>query len=330
MRYKITVNNKKYVVSAKDVNSALSALAEFEDGVSPMTYKKLKEEGYTREDWKDWSDEEKFEKSQTGKTNQSNQVEKTAQHTTSSSGSNSQNAEINKSSEAKERWRKAFENDVENRRKNGYEITTDDEVRSVQDQADEAIKTVKNKHIARVLTEYKELVSKEPEYSKQMVDIAKQTDSVLIGYEHRLKTLDSLTDKLNRPGTDASTYELTDTVRYTFEANDAETVTRIMDKLVESGYTVDKFKNTWLLPESVYRGINVKLVSSSGDVIEVQFHTIDDLVIKEYNHANYYEKQRKLPEGTEEYTKYDVLQKEQTKTLKTPNGFDKLKYIIQN
>lgn len=330
MRYKITVNNKKYVVSAKDVNSALSALAEFEDGVSPMTYKKLKEEGYTREDWKDWSDEEKFEKSQTGETNQSKQVEKPTQHTTSSSDPNSQNAEINKSSETKERWRKTFEDEIENRRKNGYEITTTNQIHTVQAKTDKAIKQATNKHVVRVLTEYKKLVEKEPEYSKQMISLAKQCDTVLIGYNFRLKTLKSLKDKINRPGTDASTYELTDTVRYTFQANDAKTVTRIMDKLVESGYTVDKFKNTWLLPESVYRGINVKLVSNTGDVIEVQFHTIDDLVIKEYNHAYYYEKQRELPEGTDEYIKYDDLQKEQTKTLKTPDGFDKLKYPIQN
>lgn len=35
------------------------------DGVSPMTYKKLKELGYSHKDWEKWSDEEKVKKSQT-------------------------------------------------------------------------------------------------------------------------------------------------------------------------------------------------------------------------------------------------------------------------
>ena len=39
------------------------------DGVSPMTYKKLKELGYTSDDWQNWSDDEKFEKSQAKSTN---------------------------------------------------------------------------------------------------------------------------------------------------------------------------------------------------------------------------------------------------------------------
>lgn len=37
------------------------------DGVSPMTYKKLKELGYTSDDWQNWSDDEKVQKSQEGK-----------------------------------------------------------------------------------------------------------------------------------------------------------------------------------------------------------------------------------------------------------------------
>lgn len=37
------------------------------DGVSPMTYKKLKEKGYTSDDWSNWSDDEKVQKSQEGK-----------------------------------------------------------------------------------------------------------------------------------------------------------------------------------------------------------------------------------------------------------------------
>lgn len=40
------------------------------DGVSPMTYKKLKEMGYTSDDWQNWSDDEKVKKSQEGREEQ--------------------------------------------------------------------------------------------------------------------------------------------------------------------------------------------------------------------------------------------------------------------
>lgn len=51
---------------------------KLQDGVSPMTYKKLKELGYTSDDWQNWSDDEKVEKSQAEsvKGQQSQQKEK--------------------------------------------------------------------------------------------------------------------------------------------------------------------------------------------------------------------------------------------------------------
>lgn len=55
------------------------------DGVSPMTYKKLKELGYTSDDWQNWSDDEKVEKSQTN----SSSVSQNKQESNTSGGTNS-------------------------------------------------------------------------------------------------------------------------------------------------------------------------------------------------------------------------------------------------
>ena len=63
MVYKITYNKKSYIVKAKDAQSAIDGLSILlpeikDDRLSPMTYKKLKELGYGREDWKNLTQEQ--------------------------------------------------------------------------------------------------------------------------------------------------------------------------------------------------------------------------------------------------------------------------------
>lgn len=68
------------------------------DGVSPMTYKKLKEIGYTSDDWANWSDDEKVKKSQEGGEGKSSEsVEKASNGKKSSS--NTEEDLSNKASE---------------------------------------------------------------------------------------------------------------------------------------------------------------------------------------------------------------------------------------
>lgn len=79
------------------------------DGVSPMTYKKLKELGYTSDDWQNWSDDEKVEKSQAEsvKGQQSQQKEKPSSTKTLQSDVPSHNEMveyINSSKEAQDKF----------------------------------------------------------------------------------------------------------------------------------------------------------------------------------------------------------------------------------
>ena len=63
-KYKVRYKNNNYIVKAGSVKDALSALDYIvpsnvdDERLSPMTYKKLKELGYTHENWKDLSQEQ--------------------------------------------------------------------------------------------------------------------------------------------------------------------------------------------------------------------------------------------------------------------------------
>ena len=57
--YKITHKNKTYIVKAKDSIDAIKKIEEVQDErLSPMTYRKLKEFGYTSNQWKNLSQEQ--------------------------------------------------------------------------------------------------------------------------------------------------------------------------------------------------------------------------------------------------------------------------------
>ena len=67
--YKVSFNNRKFIVNAKDEYDAVQKIYEnIYDGVSPMTYKKLRERGYNEKDWENWDDETKVKKSQEDET----------------------------------------------------------------------------------------------------------------------------------------------------------------------------------------------------------------------------------------------------------------------
>jgi hypothetical protein len=81
-KYKVKYNDKNYIVKAGSVKDALSALDYVfskvnDDRLSPMTYKKLKELGYSNETWKDLT-QEQANKIVHG--SQNNSVQKTSEY----------------------------------------------------------------------------------------------------------------------------------------------------------------------------------------------------------------------------------------------------------
>lgn len=87
---------------------------KLQDGVSPMTYKKLKEMGYTSDDWQDWSDDEKVKKSQESKESAAtqNKSEKPASSTEKPSKEEMVNF-ISSSKEAQDLFNHIFRNQGE-------------------------------------------------------------------------------------------------------------------------------------------------------------------------------------------------------------------------
>ena len=93
-KYKVKYNNKNYIIKAVSVKDALAALDYLysdvnDDRLSPMTYKKLKELGYTHEKWKNLTQEQANKivqnKSKLPESNNTKLTTSTSQSTSSSS-----------------------------------------------------------------------------------------------------------------------------------------------------------------------------------------------------------------------------------------------------
>jgi hypothetical protein len=120
----------------------------------------------------------------------------------------------------------------------------------------------------------------DPEVTALMGSVAGETDGWLVGLPHRVKTVESLTRKLNdlvaqnpTRGVEAASSQVYDVLRYTVVATDdryMEVHDQVLDGLRQRGATVVLDANRWAGPG--YRGINVRL--RVGDWrFEVQFHT---------------------------------------------------------
>lgn len=85
--FKIKYKDKTYLVNAATLKEAVYKFSDYvnkiecRDGTSPQTYIKLKEKGYTSEDWQNWSDDEKLRRSHEGETTEK-QAEKPAEKAT--------------------------------------------------------------------------------------------------------------------------------------------------------------------------------------------------------------------------------------------------------
>lgn len=100
MIYKVKHKNKEYFVKAKDEASAVNKVQEHlnkdieDDRLSPMTYSKLKEMGYTSDDWKKWTQEQANQivargRKETQKASKNKEQENSAQGKKSASSENS-------------------------------------------------------------------------------------------------------------------------------------------------------------------------------------------------------------------------------------------------
>ncbi|MGA4837552.1 ATP nucleotide 3'-pyrophosphokinase [Streptomyces sp. G45] len=148
----------------------------------------------------------------------------------------------------------------------------------------------------------------EPRISAQVRAAADLSQAELVGFDHRLKSPDSLkrkvaTDLKEHPGqkVEEALARLTDAVRYTLQWPDdryVSGVTTATEVLSAWGNETTKWRNTWG-SEKGYRGLNSGWrAPRSRQLFEVQFHTPASKWAQEVTHK-LYEEQR-LPTTTPE------------------------------
>ncbi|MBQ4571400.1 MAG: hypothetical protein IJB21_06875, partial [Bacilli bacterium] len=125
--------------------------------------------------------------------------------------------------------------------------------------------------------------------------------SKLIGLEHSLKSIESLSRKILsvhlmslktanvKTLESIAANEIADSVRYTLvcdEANYVEQVKQTIQGLIAKGYQLKVFRNTW--HSNTYKGVNTNFIAPDGTVFELQFHTDTSYAVKgEMTHTFY-------------------------------------------
>ncbi|MDQ6900560.1 MAG: hypothetical protein M3072_13820 [Candidatus Dormibacteraeota bacterium] len=125
--------------------------------------------------------------------------------------------------------------------------------------------------------------------------IAASTGGKLEGLEHRLKEVDSLTDKVDRTmraegvSAEQAGDRVPDSLRYTMTYSNethSEAVDSALGKLRDGGYQVGDIKNYWM-EGNAYKGINVNMTDPQGQAFELQFHTPESYESKMESHDLY-------------------------------------------
>ena len=157
---------------------------------------------------------------------------------------------------------------------------------------------------------YKECVSKEPQITSDLFDIAEELGTEMFGIQYRLKSagenkkgicriaekIEGYISEGESTGNPISYEEaarmVKDIVRYT-QAGTPSTLTknyfRTKELLEEKGYKLEKVRNSWktFTKNAPYRGVNAIFTSPDGISFELQFHTAESLVTKEAEHPIY-------------------------------------------
>jgi hypothetical protein len=154
-------------------------------------------------------------------------------------------------------------------------------------------------------------------------------DRRLVGFQHRLKGLDRLKDKVaadieEKGRTVPEALSLVpDTIRFTLQydiARYAQGVRVDIERIADHGYELVKLKNYWACDQ--YKGINTQWIDrGTGRRFEIQFHTAESFEAKQLTHSAY-ERLRCGRLGAEEEGELEELQRETTSKIPAPSNVD--------
>lgn len=191
-------------------------------------------------------------------------------------------------------------------------------------QAEEYARVIARENLARAAQE-------EPSVTAILRQMESDSCS-LQGLDSRLKTEDSLTRKIQSDAAadgiteDEAAAKVADALRYTLcirEDEYAATVSATMQKLLDAGFSVVKFKNSW--GGFGYKGINSQLKTPGGYVFELQFHTPASFNTKEDVHK-YYDVMRDPATSPEERARLEKLSNDLFLQIPIPNGATELSW----
>lgn len=155
----------------------------------------------------------------------------------------------------------------------------------------------------------------------------------VVGLEHQLKSEESLTRKIadraapriKKLGIEAAIKQeaanINDALRYTVRIPNEQytnTYEAIRKTLEGQGFKAEKIGNAWngRIP---YRGINTTFKSPSGQVFELQFHTIESFAMKTNLHG-LYEEQRSRTTSKSRKIELGAIMEQNWRTIPTPKG----------
>ena len=174
---------------------------------------------------------------------------------------------------------------------------------------------------------YQSAIDNEPEITKFIKRITKNTGGTLSGLENRLKTPESIYEKAHCREENTEVKDISDLIRYT-EVYDSDNFSKAINenfkKIKRKGYEIVKVKNYWNKPYNPYNGVNTVIRTDKGQNFEIQYHTQESLDIKEELHK-IYEKCRKLNSNSKKAQKYIEEMFNLSKDIKIPSGIEKIK-----
>lgn len=181
---------------------------------------------------------------------------------------------------------------------------------------------------AKGMTYYNKAVENEPEITKHVKDVAKQTGMNMEGLDYRLKTKESYLGKIKREySPEGNTYEVKDIIRYTYTATAKDLVPKA-EKAIElhkdAGYNTDRIKNSWLDSHNPYNGVNTILSSPNGQKFEIQYHTPESYAVKDQMHKDY-ESWRKLDPSSKEAIELRKKMFTQSQGMEVPADIERVK-----
>jgi hypothetical protein len=148
--------------------------------------------------------------------------------------------------------------------------------------------------------------------------IAQANGGQMTGLEYRLKTMESLTRKIEA-NPDRS---INDALRYTMtfdEATFTPSVRSTMERLDQQGYELTKVWNRFKAG-APYKGINATYQTPDGLEFELQFHTPASLEMKQLVNHPLYEQQRLLQRSDPQWKVLDQQMVQNSKSVPIPAG----------